>query len=206
MPFYEKLRGALACIGGSLLTTSYLFCPLPFASYHVTVLDGVNVDNISNTTPIYRHELQTCIANIESALLNMPKCTVFLETAFSKQALQKMSFQFEGLEIWGHQVLVALLTPTTDSRSAFNTLDTRREKPAKQLLTELQVTSFSPYAPHISLGYFANKEAGLRVRAHLSEWSSKFENTVGNDMVSFDSVSLYGFTDMASFFRARRAP
>jgi hypothetical protein len=202
LSLYEKLRDALEVVGGPLLTTAFLFCPLPFASYHVTMLDGVNMDNVSSTQALYRKELQACITDIESAIGHMPQCTAFLEAALRTQRFQELSFYFAGLEIWGHQVLVALLTPTADSGLAFHTLSTTRGELAEKLLAELNVPSF-PYTPHVSLGYFANREAGLLARAHLAEWAARFENTVKDARVSFHSVSLYGFTDMARFFRVR---
>lgn len=203
LPLYKGLWDALEIIGGNLLTTSFLFCPLPFASGHVTFLDGVNVDNISNVQVSYQQELQVCITHIESAIGNMPECTAFLEAIISKQRFQEISFQFAGLEIWGHQLLVARLTPTQDSREAFHSLKASRDELARELQTKLSVSSF-PFTPHVSLGYFANKGAELQARAQLAEWVTQFEHTVKDDQITFHSVSLYGFTDMTRFFKTRR--
>ena len=48
---YQVFIDALNNIDINLLTNTYLFCPLPPSTYHVTVWDGLNVGNISDEDP-----------------------------------------------------------------------------------------------------------------------------------------------------------
>src|SRR5574338_472367 len=51
---YRALRDALAALDVRLLTHTYLFCPLPPASYHVTAWDGANDGNLGSVIPQHR--------------------------------------------------------------------------------------------------------------------------------------------------------
>jgi hypothetical protein len=53
------------------------------------------------------------------------------------------------------------------------------------------------------LGYFANQESAQLARARLAEWQTDLSKTMVHDIISFTSCSLYGFTDMATFIRAK---
>jgi hypothetical protein len=57
----------------------------------------------------------------------------------------------------------------------------------------------SDYFPHVTLGYFANREQGALARPFLSEWNARFAQRMAGLTLTFTSMSLYGFTDMISF-------
>src|SRR5687768_3467807 len=46
LPFYRGLAEGLQQVGLDRLTRAHSFCPLPPASYHVTVWDGCNAGNL----------------------------------------------------------------------------------------------------------------------------------------------------------------
>ena len=56
------------------------------------------------------------------------------------------------------------------------------------------------YNPHVTLGYFANKTLPPS-RTTITNWSNLTAAAVGNLTITFESISLYGFTDMATFFK-----
>ena len=47
LQLYKAFEESLEEIGRDLLMNTYLFCPLPSYSYHVTVWDGVNDSNVN---------------------------------------------------------------------------------------------------------------------------------------------------------------
>jgi hypothetical protein len=58
------------------------------------------------------------------------------------------------------------------------------------------------YTPHVSLGYFANREAAQLSVPFLEDLNSRFEERMHALTLPLSRVSVYGFTDMATFFRA----
>src|SRR5438876_12331769 len=48
--FYRRLRESLEDLAPDLLMNTYLFCPLPPASYHVTGRDGGNDGTVGRST------------------------------------------------------------------------------------------------------------------------------------------------------------
>ena len=58
------------------------------------------------------------------------------------------------------------------------------------------------YSPHVSVGYFANKEYAELATSQIDRWTGLCEKEAGDLTVAFGSISLCGFTDMATFFKA----
>ena len=57
------------------------------------------------------------------------------------------------------------------------------------------------YMPHITLGYFMNADGAERARPHAASWNETMGAIVDGAVLTFSTASLYGFTDMATFFR-----
>ena len=80
----------------------------------------------------------------------------------------------------------------------------QRIKLYKALESELSVKPSRPptqYTPHITLGYFAAPTQGQQVAPKMKAWNEGFARMTDGLQIIFTSMSLYGFTDMASFFR-----
>jgi len=109
------------------------------------------------------------------------------------------------LTIWGNSVLVALLEPVDDaSVQLLENIKSDRIELYKKYEKEfgLERESWrSGYDPHVSLGYFGNERAGEAALAQLDQWTKVFLDLTGNKPIRFGSASLYGFTDMQTFFR-----
>jgi len=61
---------------------------------------------------------------------------------------------------------------------------------------------YEKYSPHFTLGYFANKDYGkLFTKDLLNELGKTFKKNLANQTIKFSSISLYGFTDMTTFFK-----
>jgi hypothetical protein len=58
----------------------------------------------------------------------------------------------------------------------------------------------SAYYPHITLGYFANKTLKMYAEARLHEWNEMNKKTMECG-ITLDNISMYYFTDMASWER-----
>lgn len=200
MRLYKELAEALRQVGGQLLTVIHLFCPLPPCSYHVTVLDGVNDDNLSKVNAQHHSALSACLLSLPHSLRPLLSCLGPITSHPLLSTREPIKLQFDKLDIWGNQVLVACLAPTLDSVDSFNVLQTERTELA-DILQTYGIESFKLYSPHVSLGYFANQECGQHAMASLRHWTHQFRSIMQHTTITFDSVALYGFTDMASYFR-----
>ena len=68
LAFYRGLRGGLEQLDLDLLTETYLFCPLPPASYQVTAWDGANDGNLARIHDPHRAEFAQWIAELPASL------------------------------------------------------------------------------------------------------------------------------------------
>jgi len=118
------------------------------------------------------------------------------------QPIQKITFGFKKLTIWGNKVMVARLeSADPESQRSLDGLKERRSLLCKQFHEVFGIPMPRGYSPHVSLGYFANVEHGELALARLTEWIREFKKIVGEATISFESLALYGFTDMATFFK-----
>ena len=62
--FYKRLRDSLTRLDPDRLTATYLFCPLPPPSYHVTVWDGGNDGNVGEVDGDARREMEDWLAGL----------------------------------------------------------------------------------------------------------------------------------------------
>ena len=58
----------------------------------------------------------------------------------------------------------------------------------------------SEYVPHVTLGYFANRESAQLATPLIADWENIFEEAARGLTITYHSISLYGFTDMITFF------
>ena len=61
----------------------------------------------------------------------------------------------------------------------------------------------SEYTPHVTLGYFANKESARLAMPLVADWAKTFEEAVRDLTITYHNISLYGFTDMITFFKTK---
>src|SRR5712691_6763684 len=94
--FHRRLRDSLADLHPDLLTNTYLFCPLPPASYHVTVWDGGNDGNVDRVTGPQRPELEALRAGLPGSL-SQPNSFVAMAAAspLVRQGEWNLRFRFD---------------------------------------------------------------------------------------------------------------
>ncbi len=199
--FYQALNNSVGAIGREMMIRSYLFCPLPPSSYHVTVWDGGNDANVANVVPGYRPQLEAQLKDFPSSLAQKNPLTdlVFAFPLVTNQTI--ITFRFDRLVKWGNNVLVARLMPSEDSQAEFQELVALRSSLSAEFAAVTGLSLSRQYAPHVSLGYFANQESAQQVTPCIDTWSEVVREQIGEQHLAFHSVSLYGFTDMAHFFK-----
>jgi hypothetical protein len=209
--FYRKLRDSLERLDPGLLTNTYLFCPLPPASYHVTVWDGVNDGNVARVSSSQRPQLEQWLAGLPRSLSEPNE---LIEMAGSSSLVRReewsLRFRFDRLVNWGNTVMVVRLAPADEASSqALNELVEERRRLTTRFQERFGIGPSETYTPHISLGYFANREAAQLSVPCLEDWNRIYAEQMQELTLPFRRISLYGFTDMATFFRediAAQAP
>ena len=203
--FYKSLRDALARLDPDLLTAAYLFCPLPPPSYHVTVWDGGNAGNVAQVTTDRRPALERLLAGLPDALAQPQELTESVQASpLVRRRDWDIEFRFDHLAIWGNVVVVARLSPTEASQAAFAEFVEERCRLNDSFQASFGIRASQVYTPHVSLGYFANREGAQSARPCLQQWNALFEEQMQGLTLSFRQASLYGFTDMATFFKAAK--
>ncbi|NEQ95636.1 MAG: hypothetical protein F6K30_02700 [Cyanothece sp. SIO2G6] len=203
VPFYQKLGEALKQLNPDALLRDHLFCALPPHSYHVTACDGGNVDNCAQVTVSHRQTLENFLAGLPDSLQQE---TAFSDCVNQSELSQNQAWQlnlaFDHLANWSGVSLVACLKPADDAtRDRLQHFIAKRRKLCTTLHTTFGINPPEIFVPHITLGYFGNREAGQRAQLYQTVWQDLFANAMQDVTLRFNTMSLYGFTDMATFFK-----
>jgi hypothetical protein len=203
LSLYQALRDALQQIGLASLSKSYLFCPLPPESYHVTVWDGINASNLDKVVSEHRPACQRFLQALPNSVQDTRLFPEITNSELLTRPDWRIRFKFAKLEKWGNVSIVALLEPA-DDESAVNL---RALKDARAILTseferKFGVGPYPNYTPHVTLGYFANQDLAEQASPRMDAWNESFHEITAGFALELQQVSLYGFTDMATFFKA----
>lgn len=200
-PFYGGLATGLQEIEPDTLVKRYLFCPLPYASYHVTAFDGINESNITAVSQNHRSDWENFLHDLPLSIQEQPLLDA-IKASDLITASWPIPFQFAQLELWGASSLVATLKPQDHhANSLLQRLTLARERFAQQFETEFHVRPGEHFAPHVTLGYFANRTLAQQAEAEVDDWNGRFAPFMQDLSIEFQTISLYGFLDMATFFR-----
>ena len=205
---YRRLAATLGEMDRDQSLRRLLLCPLPPTSYHTTVWDGINTENLAEVTAALQPEWSAFLQGLPGTLHSSPaSMRTVTEAALMQQPTAPIRFRFDRLGLWGNAVLVARLVPA-DLASArlLDDLCASRADLCKAAHRTLGISPSHDYEPHVSLGYFANRTLGQQAQASLAEWSAHFKSRLDTALIAYASIGLHGFTDMANFFRSMTAP
>ena len=199
---YRRLEKALAEIGHDMLLGTYLLCPLPPDSYHVTVWDGINDGNVDRVTTGRRARAEAFLRGLPEAVLAQQDCTrMVLDSPLVSGAGWSMRFKFDRLCCW-RTALVARLAPADEEAAhEFEHIVSDRRDLSHRFHEAFGVSPSFDYAPHVTLCYLVDLAGPRPDDAQIASWTEQVEKTVAGQTVTFDSLALYGFTDMVTFFK-----
>ena len=203
LSFYKTLRDSLNALDVNLLTNAYLFCPLPPPSYHVTLWDGGNDGNTAKVLPAQHPLLQDFLTRLPNSILTPnPITDVPAASPLVTRQDWNVRFRFNSLFKWGNSVLVAGLAPVDDAAAnVIAGISDERRRLNAQYQQAYGIGSSDNYGPHVSLGYFANREHAQLATSCLPDWNRLFVERMHSQTLTFQHASVYGFTDMATFFK-----
>lgn len=200
-PFYARLRASLEALPLEQRRQEHLFLDLPLYSYHVTVWDGLNVENRTKVFWSCQPDLASFLLDLPDSLRTTPRFTALPESS-PLVGVCDITFQFDRLTVFGNSVLVALLKPTAEYEPAYKQIEQRRIQLYEQFQRELGLYEWRRgYSPHISLGYLGNEQRGAAASSQVDRWTKAFAQALEGASIHLSSISLYGFLDMATFFR-----
>jgi hypothetical protein len=181
------------------------FVPLPATSYHVTLWDGLNQSNVDEIkvekTRSHFAELLRKLPDTASELSTLSPYVGSYETHMCDRLRSSGSirFSFKELAVWGSEVLVAKLAATqTGILDSLRQLRADLNSAFEKQFPDIHMRS--DYEPHVSLGYFTNKQAGNFAMDHVPRLNKIFANHV-NEKLYFTRAKQYYFLDMVTFLR-----
>lgn len=196
---YKALKISMDAIGGINLTNKYSLCPLPLSSYHVTVWDGINDSNLQKISQKHQEDFATFLEGLPQSFAHLPP---FISTFSSCCDFGCICFRFKELQKFSNSVLVAVLEPADHASSdILNTIVKFRRRLDDEWHQKYQKPKNRCYLPHISLGYFANRQFAELATSRIGEWSNVFKAETDRVAICFNGISLYGFRDMVTFFK-----
>lgn len=198
---FDRLAAAVDDLDPTGLRDHLGFCPLPRATYHVTICDGITEHDLANCSHAPRPATRAFLRDLPNGLHHPPPAVRhYLDhdlTAVTRD--NPVTFRVTGLSIWGH-VLVARLGPVgTADEQNIEEITRARDALATSVQARLGVDT-QPWQPHVSLGYFANQRNSERAGRHLRSWEQTVLGELG-DHITFRQTALYGFTNMVTYFR-----
>lgn len=202
--FYRSLRACLASLDIDLLTNTYLFCPLPPTAYHVTLWDGCNDGNLPEVLPEQRQEAAAFLGSLPDGIgRTHPLTAMPAASPLVAGADWDIRFRFDQLYKWGNSVLVALLAPAdSEAEGVFARLVAERAVLSAHFRQRFGISPSDRYRPHVSLGYFANREAAQLATPCMDAWNRDFAAQMEGQQLLFRRADIYGFTDLGGFFKA----
>lgn len=201
LSLYRAFQQGLERIGLAQLMQTYLFCPLPSSSYHVTVWDGLNAANVSAVSSTHRVACEHFLHELPRSLCEP---TLFPDVTAGAIAQSDWPIQFKlaRLENWSNVSLVARLAPANEAAvKTLGHLTAARRELSAAFASKFGIRPQETYVPHVTLGYFAHGEWAERVQPHLESWDALFQEATTALTLDVRRISLYGFTDMATFFK-----
>lgn len=202
LELYQACVDALNKIDPNLLTNTYLFCPLPPSTHHVTVWDGLNVGNLVDVTPSKQQTWGDFIRNLPHTFHEDSEFTRWANASPLTQNLDwDITFRLDTLYKWGSGM--GILLKPTDQKSERLLTEIVNHREALYENFPIKIKHFE-YVPHVTLGYFANKESAQLATPLIADWAEIFEEMVSDLTITYHSISLYGFTDMITFFKTKK--
>jgi hypothetical protein len=199
LPLYRGLAQAIEKIGKEQLVASHGVCVTPPRSYHVTVQDLLHYGNIHLIRQPERNVFEDAFARLPMSVV-APLPTQFPPTTLPLSGRWKLRFRVSEIAVLHSQAaLIARLTPVDEeSERAMTQIEQRRRALDEQFAT-IGKPPNPAWAPHITLGYFANPELALEAAAHVERWSETAATCTIGRVIEFGSISLYAFTTMDQF-------
>ena len=198
LEFYRRAEAGFRKLDPDRLLNDFGVCALPPASYHVTAFDVANVADRPRISPAALPELDFTLARLPSAEAFTQDILKSARGSEVDQGEWNLAFRYEDLCHWGMGISIGL-APLDDTE--FARFVEARANLSRTYRAGYGIGASEKFSPHVSLAYFMNPEGAEMARSQIADWDAVVRAAVGDQTIVFQSASLYGFTDMATFFR-----
>lgn len=175
---------------------------LPPSTYHVTVCDGLSRGHVGEATEPIRTAVVDLLEALperavdhERLMLGSPAPLERLLTI----AERSLHLVLTGLEVRGHAI-VAALDPAPGHEQAFVALDAARSDVLVTLAERTGLDVVTPWRPHVTLAYLANRTRVDPLQDELAELSETVLAELGAQSFISEGASVYAFDDMVTFW------
>jgi len=199
--FYRRVYEALAKLGSDRLLQTYLFCALPPESYHVTAFDVANQGDLPRVKGEFLESMRELLLSpVDANRFSHPILGDAIASSLATEPWN-ISFRFEAVHIWGRVMVVKLAPRGRNDEVRFAEFVEARKMLHHAYRAKYGIGAGPNFAPHLSLGYFANAENAELATARLPAWNAAIEKAVGDTPLALTTASMHGFRSMAEFFR-----
>jgi len=201
--FYQALKDSLATLSDvRALCAAGDFFPLPLFSYHVTIWNGLNYDNLQKVKGTPQSGVEDFLFTLPESLRNPPS---FVDLALQSPLVTEnldITFQFDRLAVGRNaRVLKANLKVVAEEEdSTYDKIKGYQRQLRNDFEKKFGVKDYG-FDPHISLGYFSNYDISEDAKSKVKQWSDDFGNRMGTRTITYTTASLYGFRDMVNFYK-----
>ena len=112
-----------------------------------------------------------------------------------------MRFRFGALVHWADGLGAKLIPDDAESAEALSVFAEKRSELSECYKEVFGIAPYEAYEPHVSLGYFANAQIAEGTGAFIESWDNVMRKKMDGLVLQLETISLYGFTDMATFFK-----
>jgi len=202
---YDELDSVLSGPWGTQLRQEFLLCRIPFEAFHVTVMDGINDDNLRLLTPPLDEEFRAVFQRFPQSWSKQADWMPSDHFPLRAGRKWRVQFKFRELILWRRSVLVARLKPADEaSRTTLGKIESARKKLGREWNIRCGLPlpkATEEFIPHITLGYFPNVDIAGLAEPRIPSWTVELSNKLLDGRVAFTSIGLYAFTDMTRFLR-----
>lgn len=201
--FYRLLDETLQKTGVFHRQAEYMFRALPPQTYHVTAWDGLNVSNQWQMRQPLRDAIKQFFHQFPQEFLKPnPFTQLIKEHPLIDTTKWHIRFAFDSIQQWNNKSLVVVLKPADEHSAAiFQRWKTERLH-LNGMYRRFSVTMSPDFYPHISLGYYANRMLASGVLPEIPDMQRMFAQRLAGETLAFESIALYGFMNMVTFFKA----
>lgn len=198
--FFRALRTGLAALENDALVADFFLRLLPSTSFHVTAWDGVNDGKLAEVVPAYRAAWERFLG--ASAAKPFPE-DLFRDVQASDLLAcpdWNLRLRCARIEDWSHVSLVARLEPAdAETAGRLDQLRAARDALSAAFGRRFGVRPHPDYAPHVTLGYFANADLAAASAPAVARWDAALRAGLAGHVLELRRLHLSVFSDMTSF-------
>lgn len=203
-PFHKTLHQVFKDFSSqdSVLSHTNKFLKLDFASWHITVWDGINGGNFDLLQNNDTHYFSRFMQSLEYSDVHHDIRDLIEKSIRWMNSSGQIRFAFRKLYNFENRVLVISLKPADlHSLDSLHKIKLIRRNLNKYFEENFGLPTGKRYLPHISLGYFVEEQSGKDFAFKHNELNTILEESLKGKTIDIDSVGLFGFSDMITFFK-----